>query len=584
MRVTLLFSVALFATPLASAQNLREVQNLSYGIGGQAQECALAISDSQNRALVAFITLTVSGFEVWAINGELRDGGKTWQPTSGAWRLDSDSTGALKSDLMIEAESGFFYVGWLDDRDGVTKTKLRLSRTIDSFNPGFGPDVVIPTNDLGIDKDVKAWDISAISNYVHIASRSVWTASRDAVFQSHSGDSGATWFSPLLVTTPAAGVDDVDDIAIYAVIPSNVCVAWMDNRSGLNQVWVRQGDGLGWSGMEVRLDNPSQGKSVDGLCIDGSSIGGISGIDSYQVAWCQEGAATTSESLWIASSTAAGFNWSSAQMIGTYAAGTDDVDNPSILSAASQVVIAWEDNRNGNDQVYTVFSNDHGASFSGDLNHAGTTGAEPKLSGDDQVVALVWREVSGIDHLIIDTSVNGGQTWNGSQELSGGLLSGDADGFSVATDSSWHNILVAGLVDQGVGNEIWLGGTRLGQIRAIGDLTAGSTLFFKVDYVPAQEEGWWFEVVCSENYGEWAPQAMFPRWAEIDATDGWFNRFRRLIIRGQIVGGSGQSVALNVPQLPAGLGLRLVAILRRELPHPGGTYGTITDPIFLTVP
>jgi hypothetical protein len=115
-------------------------------------------------------------------------------------------------------------------------------------------------------------------------------------------------------------------------------------------------------------------------------------------------------------------------------------------------------------------------------------------------------------------------------------------------------------------------------------LTAGSTLFFKVDYVPAQEEGWWFEVVCSENYGEWAPQAMFPRWAEIDATDGWFNRFRRLTIRGQIVGGSGQSVALNVPQLPAGLGLRLVAILRRELPHPGGTYGTITDPIFLTVP
>jgi hypothetical protein len=271
-------------------------------------------------------------------------------------------------------------------------------------------------------------------------------------------------------------------------------------------------------------------------------------------------------------------------MIGSYTAGTDDVDNPSLLSAGSQVVLAWEDNRFGNDQVYTAFSNDHGASFTAEVNHSGATGAEPELSGDDQVVALVWREVSGIDRLIIDTSVNGGQAWNGSQELSGGLLSGDADGFSVATDPSWHNILMAGLVDQGVGNEMWLGGTRLGQISAIGDLTAGGTLSFKVNYVPSQEEGWWFEVVCSADYGEWAPQAMFPRWAEIDATDRWFNRFRLLMLRGQIVGGGGQSADLIVPQLPAGLGLRFVAILRSELPHPGGTYGTITDPIYLTAP
>ncbi len=576
MRITLLFVFSLLSAALLPAQHLREIQDLTSPLGGTVEECAITLSPSSNMALSAMV-VDVGGLQqIWAMLGDRRDGGKSWQPDSAALRLDGDLSGAHKHALRVNCTGNEFQIAWLDDRNGSNASELFMVTVDASPAALFSGEQIIPSNDASLIKDVKAWDWVSSDDELNVLCRSSWTSSREALFLSHSSDAGTSWVTPLLVSSNPPGQDDVDHFAIGMQDDGNLLVAWFDNRSGKNQVFARQGDGLSWLDIEQVLDDPTQGKAVDGLVV-GASLSGFS------VAWCQEGNSTTNESLWLNVFEEVLDAWQGPQLVGAYTVGTDDVDYPSLDCVDDSILLSWEDNRSGKDLIYSCLSEDFGHSFLVENLHSLETGAEPQVLFMDDTLVLAWREV-GNDHLMLDVSLDGGLSWNGKLELSGGVINNDVDAFCLAGESNWRNVLVAGLYEQLGVNQMFVGGFRFGNLSAHGSLDPGAALSFSLENVPQHQESWWFEVECSSASGEWNPPLLNGRWAEISANDFYFAQMRSMRWRGKIINGVAITPDMVVPQLPSGLSLHFVGITRSEYPWPGGNYGTISDPLVLSAP
>jgi hypothetical protein len=216
----------------------------------------IAIAGS-GRVLVTWRDLVSGAGDIYVDRSD--DFGLTWLATD--VRLDTDVAGVSNSDHpSIFADGTNVWVVWEDFRTG--SAGIRMNRSTNSGTTWLAADVALD-GALPGGESFNPHVAGATPNAVV-----VWQDDVNGAFDiyaTYSSDSGATWAVPDKLDTdvPVTGISfepvlDVDG-------SGTVCVGWLDDRSGLSDVFMNYSldDGATWQPMDVRLDTGSGPGAAD---------------------------------------------------------------------------------------------------------------------------------------------------------------------------------------------------------------------------------------------------------------------------------------------------------------------------------
>jgi len=191
-----------------------------------------------------------------------------------------------------------------------------------------------------------------------------------------------------------------------AVAGNTVHVIWADDRissSNAEIYYKRSTDaGLSWSS-DIRLTNASGWSTHPSITVSGSNV---------HVAWIDERDGGNFE-IYYKRSTDSGLNWGSDVRL-TSATGMSDV--PSIAVSGSIVHVVWQDNRDGNYEVYYKRSTNGGLNWSTDLRMTSNSGNSfnPSVAASGSYAYMVWQDNSVDNNFEIYAyySTNDGASWS----------------------------------------------------------------------------------------------------------------------------------------------------------------------------
>ena len=314
------------------------------------------------------------------------DGGLTWMPQS--VRIDTDAAFAAESDdPAIACDGEKVYVVWQDDRDG--SLDIRFNRSLDGGQTWLPSDVRLDTDVAGAANSVDAV-ISVDSPRVYV----VWQDDRNGgtdVYLNASTDDGQTWLpSDVRLGTALPGQYDPES-PILVADDLEVLIAWLDDRGDGYRVWFSRSTdgGASWS-PEVRLDTTTQPVHCEDLRL------WVADQRAY-VVWKSK--RNGNDDIFLNVSPDRGVTWLADELrLDTDAPGVGDSDDPDIAAGGDDVVVCWEDDRNGNDDIYLNYSRDGGLTWlASDLrveqDAAGTHDADrPRIAGSASGLWIVWED------------------------------------------------------------------------------------------------------------------------------------------------------------------------------------------------
>ena len=268
---------------------------------------------------------------------------------------DPDSFGTV----LCKNDNGNAFVAWIDDRDG--QSDIWVNRSIDAGRSWMPAPVKINNGD----SDVFAVDMACTNHAVYV----VWEDDRDGELENHqiyfnrssaTGDElGELWENEdTLLENDPDGLSMSLNPKIEAS-DTNVYVAWSDSQNGAYDIFVASSDNAGRTWREVvRADGDSPGEA--------------------------------------------------------YSARPDMAITP-----FGDVYIAWEDAREGANDIYVAVSHDHGQSFETETRiDTGDSEGEhhsfaPRLDADDGTIYVVWHDTRGGDKrdIFMNYSVDYGESW-----------------------------------------------------------------------------------------------------------------------------------------------------------------------------
>lgn len=237
----------------------------------------------------------------------------------------------------------------------------------------------------------------------------VWQDNRDGnyeVYYKRSTDNGATWGSDTRLTSNS----NWSLFPTLAVSGSAVHLLWMDDRDGNRETYFKRStdNGNTWSSDE-RLSNDADWTWSPAIAAAG---------DTVHAVWYESDAGgNLGKDIWYVRSTNAGATWNSAVNL------TNDLGvsmGPCVGVSGSVVHVVWEDNRDGNYEIYGKRSTDNGASWGSDTrltsNSAASTGSSIDVSGPN--AHLAWTdERDGNSEVYYKSSVNHGLSWGPDERL-----------------------------------------------------------------------------------------------------------------------------------------------------------------------
>jgi hypothetical protein len=199
------------------------------------------------------------------------------------------------------------------------------------------------------------------------------------IFYKQSSDGGLTWGSDTRLTTkfPAA----YSGLPCVAVSGSLVHVVWEDNRDGNGEIYYKRSTdgGLSW-GADTRLTNDPADSWDPCLALSDSVL---------HIVWYdyRDG----NSEIYYKRSTDGGTTWGNDTRL-TNAADTSE--NPSVAVNGSLVHVVWEDNRDGNSEIYYKVSTDAGLTWGADtrLTNNFAISLNPSVALSDSVVHVVWMD------------------------------------------------------------------------------------------------------------------------------------------------------------------------------------------------
>ena len=426
------------------------------------------------------ITGTAQRVHVYSSNGQ----GLKW---SGPVILDTDATGARKDmddPTYLQVEGGVAYVIWEDERG--TDQDIYFSRSTDG---GATWSTEKALDKAGMTGDAFGPRMAVSGPCVYIAF-TVDNGGNNQLVLVTSTDAGTTLSSASFISSigSAAATEDVDELNLRADL-LDLHVAWADNRAGADDVYYRRSTdgGISWTGPEVLIDSTGAGVGDQGeglrMALDGNLVA---------VSWGEETTGTGNESVYVNVSTDGGASFGGAQIVGGYADQTDDSDNHRLMVSGGNVIVTYEDNRTGADQIYASTSTDGGATWNETpaLGGGGFPRVSNVSSSDEDVVAIAWTGTAFPEDALFVTSLDNGVSWIGPIAVND--TPGDADFSEFRWNSLYNNFLVAWLSDEcpdGLGgapdgnpdNGLFVGGYRPQTMTANGWVPGNTSVNFSFE-------------------------------------------------------------------------------------------------------
>jgi hypothetical protein len=186
---------------------------------------------------------------------------------------------------------------------------------------------------------------------------------------------------------------------------NSIHIIWYDNRNGVsnNEIYYKHStnNGLNWSSDIKLTDNPARSEQP-ALGINNTTI--------YAV-WQDDRDGSLLE-IYYKRSTNSGNSWESDFRL------TNDPglsQNPSISVNGLNIYVAWQERRNGNDEIYYKLSTDGGVSWGSDirLTNDAATSSEPCIISVGSSIQVVWfDDRDGNQEIYHKYSTNYGTNWS----------------------------------------------------------------------------------------------------------------------------------------------------------------------------
>ena len=295
------------------------------------------------------------------------DEGMTWTLDT---RLTNDPSGSYNPSIAVSGQD--IHVVWEDERDEEIEVYHKCST---DGGATWGADVHIST----ISGPQGVPSVAAVAGCVHVVWVDFSLLGNSEIWFCRSVDGGLTWESPAQISY-AAGFSNGPSIAAQG---SNVHVAWDDWRLGWwnSEIFYRRStnDGVNWS-IENQLTDDTTFSNTPSIAVSGNNI---------HIAW--EDMRDGNFEIYYKNSTDNGQTWSSDLRL---TSDGGDSYHPSTAVSGPNVHITWQDNRDGNEEIYYKMSNDGGLSWDPDLRLTDDQGssynASIALSG--QQINVVWSD------------------------------------------------------------------------------------------------------------------------------------------------------------------------------------------------
>jgi len=236
----------------------------------------------------------------------------------------------------------------------------------------------------------------------------VWQDNRDGnmeIYCKRSTNSGVNWEQDTRLTNnPSRSTNPTVELS-----GSNVYVVWQDDRDGFWEIYYKRSTdaGISW-GPETRLTVINTGAaSFPSIVVSGLFV---------HVFW-HDARNGSQQEIYYKRSTDGGNNWSSDIRL-TNSAGYSWF--PSCEVSGSVIHLAWQDNRDGNTEIYYKFSIDGGLTWDLDtrLTNDPASSTLPTITISGSNLHVVWCDNrDGNTEIYYKRSTNGGINWGADTRL-----------------------------------------------------------------------------------------------------------------------------------------------------------------------
>ena len=319
-----------------------------------------------------------------------------WQPDV---RLTNDTAASFTtySNARCIATNGNIVHGvWKDHRDG--NSEIYYKHSTDGGS-SWGLDIRLTNNPFQSENP----SVAVSGSLVHI----VWFDNRNVnwqIYYKSSTDGGLNWGAETRLTINSTH----SRYPSVAVSGSIVHVAWDDNRDGNWEIYYKRSTdgGLSW-GTDTRLTNNSAYSGSPSIAVSSQVV---------HIVWYDD--RDGNNEIYYKRSNDGGINWGTDIRLTNNSANQQD---PSISVSGLVVHIVWNDNRNGNYDIYYKRSSDAGLSWGNDtrLTYVSSNEFVPVLAVLGSVVHIVWQDYRdfGNGEIYYKRSKDNGLTWENDTRL-----------------------------------------------------------------------------------------------------------------------------------------------------------------------
>ncbi len=253
-----------------------------------------------------------------------------------------------------------------------------------------------------------------------------------ALFLILSNILNAQWLPDVRLTTFTGTSNTSYCDRSVAVIGNTVHVVWYDDRDGNYEIYYKRStdNGISW-GADTRLTNNTSFSAGSGISVSGMIVH-IVWYDGRDGNW----------EIYYKHSTDGGVTWGADTRLTNNPSSSL---SPAVSSSGSYVYVLWDDNRDGNDEMYFKCSTDGGASWGTDTRLSNNTAnsVAASIASTGLTVCAAWHDNRDSNtEIYYRTSTDGGLNWGAETRLTNNTASSEEPSVIVSGSDVhivWHD-------------------------------------------------------------------------------------------------------------------------------------------------